>query len=301
MQRLAALDVGSNTTHILLCEVGCQGELTEIGDWVEMTELGVLVEQFGQLGQSGEQRVQATLERILARAREVGFDQLVAGATEAVRKASDGNRLLDSISAQINVPIRLISPTREAQLVFLGVTAQHAKSGEWIAADVGGGSTEVIAAEDDQLVRATSLPLGSGQFAARYLSDPPLPTELTQLRQLAGQELTQAPGRHPGQLVVTGGTTHTLINLLALEDEPRLNRTHLDEIRQLLNQQTAEQLAPLLNLEPSRIQAVRGGVEILDQLLNRYQLEELQVAREGLRQGMLRAWLAQGEDWWVEC
>ncbi len=142
--RLAAVDIGSNTVHVLVADV-VRGRLEEVAHYVEMPELGVRVARTGEIGPGARPALRA-LRSVVARARTHGFDLLIAGATEAVRQAKDGAEFARMAGEAIGVPVHVISAKREAELSFQGVASRHAVRREWAMVDLGGGSTEVVVA-----------------------------------------------------------------------------------------------------------------------------------------------------------
>ena len=300
VQRLAAVDIGSNTAHVLIADAE-HGKLTEVARYSEMIELGPVVAATGRVGYAKRQKTLRALRRIMRLAQQHDYRQLVAGATEAVRRAADGERLLADASAQLGVEMKLISPRREAQLSFLGVASAHAGKREWLMADLGGGSTEIVAADGLRISGLASLPLGSGSFASRFLSDPPKPGERQRLRAAALPVLQEAPESDAERLVVTGGTATSLPLLVSRESPPMLlTGQALLLAEERLDGAPAAEVAALYGLAEARVRAMRGGVEILLLLLDYYGLHSLHVSHEGLRHGMLLAWLEKRERWWVE-
>ncbi|MEP7104704.1 MAG: hypothetical protein ABI838_02520 [Chloroflexota bacterium] len=299
MRRLAAVDIGSNTVHALVAdEEG--GQLTDVGHFVEMPELGAEVERSGRIGPAKRRAALRALERVLRQAAELDYQHLVAGATEAVRRAADGQELLAAASKQAGVPIRLISAEQEARLSFQGVASRHAGCRGWVMADLGGGSTEVVAADGQRLLGWVSLPVGSGTFAARFLSDPPRPGERAALRAAALPVVRRAPESDAERLVVTGGTASNLPLVLSRESPPPLLASQaLLTAETRLDSAPAGVLAERTGLEAARIRALRGGVEVLLLLLDYYGLHVAHVSHEGLRHGMLLAWVDKGDDWWL--
>lgn len=299
--QIAAVDIGSNTVHALVAR-WAHGELVDVAHHVEMPELGAAVDQTGRIGWRKRRQALSALRSVMRRARRDGFEHLVAGATAAVRRAADGERLLEAASAELGAPMRLISEEREAQLSFLGVAARAAAKREWLVADLGGGSTEVVAADGSRLQAWVSLPLGSGALAARYLSDPPRPGEREALRAAALPLLRRAPECDADRLVVTGGTASNLPLVLSRESPPEVLTTQaLLAAVERLDAAPAEALAAQLGVRDvtaGRVRALRAGAELLLLLLDYYGLHALHVSHAGLRQGMVLAWLRRGEAWW---
>ena len=298
------MDVGSNTVHVLVADVHGHDETSQLEDvahYVEMPELGAEVARTGRIGQKKAEEVIAALRSVLARAAEHHFEHLVAGATAGVRKAADGSEFLARASEEIGTPVRLISEKREAELSFAGVASRHAADGQWLMADVGGGSTELVVAHRRHLRQWVSLELGSGSLAKRFLSDPPESSEQERLRAEAAERLRQVPEAEATKLVVTGGTAANLPVVLSKHRPPTvLTAADLVAARERLDAEPAADLAAATGLSDARVRALRAGVEILLLVLDRYRLDRLHVSFEGLRDGMLLAYLACGEEWWVQ-
>lgn len=295
--RLAAVDIGSNTVHALVADV-VRGRLEEVAHYVEMPELGPQVARTGAIGSRAKVGI-AALRKVVAQASEHGYDHLIVAATEAVREASDGRAFVVEAAAAIGVPVHIISAHREAQLSFLGVSSRHSVRREWAMVDLGGASTEVVIAHGRDILRSASLPIGSGVLASTYFSDPPRPDERARMRKAALRELTQAPDGEVERLVATGGTAANLPLVLTRRNPPPVMTTaDLLTCEARLDRGRAGTVAAGLGLEASRVKAMRAGLEALLLFLDWYGLAVLHISPEGLRHGMLLAYLVQSEDWW---
>jgi exopolyphosphatase/pppGpp-phosphohydrolase len=295
--RLASVDVGSNTVHSLVVDV-VRGKLEEVAHYVEEVELGPHVSRIGAIGTRSRVVIRA-LRSVVEQARTHRFEVLIAGATQAVRKASDRDAFVAEAGQAIGVPVRIIPAQREAELSFLGVASRHAARREWAMVDLGGGSTEVVIGRSREMIRWATLPIGSGILASTYLSDPPKPDERARLRKAALRELVHAPDGDVERLVATGGTASNLPLVLTHRNPPPvLTTADLLTCEGRLDRARATEVAQAVKLPPSRIKAMRAGVEALLLLLDWYGLAVLQISHQGLRQGMLLAYLERGNDWW---
>jgi len=295
--RLAAVDVGSNTVHVLVADV-TRGRLEDVAHYVEMPELGPQVARTGSIGSRARPALRALLS-VVEQARAHGFDQLIAGATHAVRQASDGSAFIREAGQLIGAPVRIISAEREAELSFLGVASRHAGRREWVMVDLGGASTEVVVARGREALRSATLPIGSGVLAGRYFSDPPRSEERARLRRAALRELARAPDGEVERLVATGGTAANLPLVMTRRHPPSVLRTaDLLTCEARLDGAKAAVVGAAFGLPANRVRAMRAGVEELLLLLDWYGLAVLQISYAGLRHGMLLAYLRQGEDWW---
>jgi len=296
--KLAAVDVGSNTVHALVGHVE-GGKVEDIAHFVEMPSLGAVVARTGRIGPEKAEEAIAALRSVVGQAREIGFEHLVAGATEAIRQAVDGPDFLQRAADAIGTPVRLLSAHREAELSFAGVASRHASRRQWLMGDLGGGSTELVLAKGRTIETWRSLPIGSGVLASRHLSDPPQPGEREALRKEAVTLLADAPECEPAKVVFTGGTASNLPKVLSMTRPPSVLTTQaLLRAEQKLDSAPAADLAARYQLRPGRVQALRGGIEVLLLLLDWAGLDRLHVSYEGVRHGMLLAFVERGEDWW---
>lgn len=295
--RLGALDIGSNTVHVLVADV-VRGKLEDVAQYVEMPELGPQVARSGVIGSRARTALRA-LKKVVDQARTHDYDLLLACATEAVREASDGPAFVKQASEVAGAPVHIISPRREASLSFHGAASRHASRREWALVDLGGGSTEVVIARNREILRSASLPIGSGVLAATYLSDPPKPEERARLRKAALRELANAPDGDAERFVATGGTASNLPLVLSKRNPPAVLTTDdLLECEKRLDKTRARQVATHTGLPVNRVKAMRAGVEALLLFLDWYGLAVLQVSHEGLRHGMMLAYLERGSEWW---
>jgi exopolyphosphatase/guanosine-5'-triphosphate,3'-diphosphate pyrophosphatase len=295
--RLAAVDVGSNTVHALVADV-VRGKLEDVAHYVEMPELGAHVARTGVIGARAKPAIRA-LRSVVDRARTHGFEVLIAGATQAVRQAKDGADFARSAGEAIGTPVHVISERREAELSFLGVASRHAVRREWAMVDLGGASTEVVIGRGREMLRAATLPIGSGVLASTYLSDPPKPEERARMRKAALRELARAPDGEVERLVATGGTASNLPLVLSHRNPSTvLTTADLLACEARLDRGRASEVAQAVRLPPNRVKAMRAGIEALLLFLDWYGLAVLQISHEGLRHGMLLAYLERGKDWW---
>jgi exopolyphosphatase/pppGpp-phosphohydrolase len=149
------------------------------------------------------------------------------------------------------------------------------------------------------MLHSAALPIGSGVLASTYLSDPPKPDERARLRKAALRELAHAPDGEVERLVATGGTASNLPLVLTHRNPPSvLTTADLLTCEARLDRGRAAKVATAFGLPANRVKAMRAGVEALLLFLDWYGLALLQISHEGLRHGMLLAYLERGNDWW---
>jgi len=179
------------------------------------------------------------------------------------------------------------------------VASRHAARREWVMVDLGGGSTEVAIGRAREMVKWASLPIGSGVLADTYFADPPKPEERARMRRAALRELPQAPDGDVERIVATGGTASNLPFVLAKRNPPAVLTSHdLLQCEKRLDGARAALVSERVRLPANRVKAMRAGVEVLLLLLDWYGLAVLHISHQGLRHGMLLAYLERGDAWW---
>lgn len=303
--RWAAIDVGSDTVHLLVARLRRRHdgslEVRHVDSRSRLMELGRQVDRRGAIGRdAGELR--GILERYVRVAHRADA-RIVIGATEASRRASDGPAVLESIAREVGIPIRILSGRREAQLGFLAAGPWLAPMGPQLLIDSGGASTEVSATDGAELVESVSVPLGAASMADRLPGDPPSALEWALEAVHFGRLLAGLPAFNPAAAWVTGGSAH---NLVGLEDvkgaalETRMTMGELDRVADQLLRTTARKLARRSGEDPRRVALLAPGALIIAAILRHYGLETCTVIPAGVRDGMLLAAATVGDEWWME-
>src|SRR5690242_3731017 len=158
--RVAAIDIGTNSTRLLVADVADGRLEREVERLLEITRLGDRVDADGHLNDASMERVHATLDRYTARARELGAARPLAVATSAVRDAANGTDFAGAVERRHGVDVRVLSGDQEARMTFRGVTSARAAQPGTLVCDIGGGSTELVLGDADGVRKAVSLELG---------------------------------------------------------------------------------------------------------------------------------------------
>src|SRR3954462_6933818 len=142
--RVAAVDLGTNSTRLLVADVD-DGRLDEVVRRLKITRLGEGVDQRKRLLPSPIARVRNVLTDFRREAEKLGAERTLAIATSAVRDAENGEAFLGEVEWSYGFQARLLSGHEEAQLTCRGVAAGRAVDAETLIVDIGGGSTELVA------------------------------------------------------------------------------------------------------------------------------------------------------------
>jgi exopolyphosphatase/guanosine-5'-triphosphate,3'-diphosphate pyrophosphatase len=300
-RRVAVIDLGTNSTRLLVADVASDGQVREVERRTEVTRLGDGVDSSGRLSAEATTRVLACLEGYLRRAGELGTTETVAVATSAVRDAANGAEFREAVRERTEVDLRIISGDEEGRLTFLGATAGRppAEEGATLVIDIGGGSTEYV------LGRPGSLPdfhvstrLGSVRHTERHLSgDPPEEEGVARLAEDAAAvvtaEVPEERRRAVGAGVAVAGTATSLAAIDQRLDPYDPQRVHGYELTLAACERMLSMLAALplverrevAGLHPDRAPTIVAGVIILVESMRAFGLDSLEVGEADLLHG----------------
>jgi exopolyphosphatase/guanosine-5'-triphosphate,3'-diphosphate pyrophosphatase len=290
--RVAALDLGTNTTRLLVADVD-DGALEEVHRETRITRLGEGVDARRRLLPVPIARVRNALTDYRRTAESLGAERTLLVATSAVRDAENGEAFLGEIEWSYGFATRLLSGEEEAEMTVRGVgSGTHPAPGTLIL-DIGGGSTELIV--DDFHV---SLDLGSVRHTERFLQfDPPEPRELADaagsIRSLLAEHVPDGARARVAQAIGVAGTLTTIAALdlgLPAYDRARVHGHPLSrhgarvQLERLASLPVAER-RELPAMEPERAPVIVVGALILVETLDFFGLDGIEVSERDILDG----------------
>ncbi len=295
MTRVAAVDLGTNTTRLLVADVE-HGRVTAVAQRLRITRLGEGVDERRRLLPAPIARTRNCLAEYRRELETLGAERTLLVATSAVRDAENGEAFLGEIEWSYGFATRLLSGDEEAGLTFRGATLERALSGPTLVLDIGGGSTELIVGGPEGIARRESLDVGSVRLTERFLpSDPP---SVLELASCAGAVRSLLVERLPGNLRVDAaiGVAGTVTSLAALDlglDAYEPLRVHghvLDTggVRAQLERLAALPLAERRRvpaLDPERAPVIVAGAVILRETLAHLALDGIEASEHDLLYG----------------
>ena len=298
----AAIDVGSNSVHLLVARVegrrlGVPLSLTALDDRSDLIGLGDAVDRDGVIPAD---QMTATLEaigRFVDAARNAGADRVVVLGTDPLRRAANAGDLVNAVEVHRGVPFSVLTEHQEALLTFLGVTHGVSPRHALAAIDIGGGSTEVSLHSPGQPLAVVPLGIGSGRLTRELVrNDPPTRAEADALVAAAVGAVADAPWPAGARMLVermtfVGGTATNIARM------GRLTREHLAEDLDALMALRADEVVQRYGVRPRRARQLVAGVAIVLALLDRFRLAQADVSDASLRDGAIVAVAQHGDDW----
>ncbi|MGH2856383.1 MAG: hypothetical protein ACRDMJ_02735 [Solirubrobacteraceae bacterium] len=299
--RAACIDIGSNTTRLLVAEL-TDGRLRAVHEERVFTRLGRGVGETGAI--SAEKLAEATVvvASQLAIAHRLGAGAVRVVATAAIRDAANGSELAAEIRRATGIPVSVLSGEEEARLAFVGAagTLESGPSsgrgsggagGRLGVIDVGGGSCELVVGSRPEAIEWwASVPIGSGGLSARCLShDPPLSRELAEARDAVAAAFDGLAPPRPDRAVAVGGGAASLARVTGREPDHNAVRRSLE----LLAAQPSADVARRFEIAPERARLLPAALMIL-QAAGELLGVQPTVGRGGIREGVLLETLRGG-------
>jgi exopolyphosphatase/guanosine-5'-triphosphate,3'-diphosphate pyrophosphatase len=309
-RRVAAIDIGTNSIHLLIAEVDpALRSFSVLLAEKSTTRLGERDPETGDLSAAAIERAFRTLRHCRDLAGSHGVEQIVTAATSAVREAPNGRDFLLALQEQLDLEVDLVSGPEEARLIYLGVLSGMAFGEQpHLIVDIGGGSTELILADDSDARVLTSTRIGAVRLQRDFIRTEPLPAERSSfleayiqgaLDPAVAQVKAALPAGSRPVLVGTSGTAMALAALAAAEDPKpplryqgyRISRQRIDQIAARLLAMTPEQRRALPMINERRAEIIVPGVLIMQTAMTMLQARELVVCERALREGLIVDWM----------
>ena len=278
MIRVGAIDLGTNSTRLLVADVE-GGHVEEVGRGLRITRLGEGVDKRRRLLPAPVARVRNVLADFRRELDRLGAARTLAVATSAVRDAENGEAFLGEVEWSYGFSTRLLTGDDEARLTYRGVTAGRSLEPRTLVVDIGGGSTELILADWH-----ASLDLGSVRMTERFGED---------IDAIGAYVHAITPALDVLGAVGVAGTVTSLaaLDLGLVEYDPLRVHGHvltMDAIDEQLARLAAlplEERRRLPGLEPERAPVIVAGAAILRELLRRYGLDRIEASEHDLLHG----------------
>jgi exopolyphosphatase / guanosine-5'-triphosphate,3'-diphosphate pyrophosphatase len=292
MTRVAAVDLGTNSTRLLVADVEGDERLKEVVRLLTITRLGEGVDERRRLLPVPIARVRNTLAEYRRELEAHGAERTLAIGTSAIRDAENGEAFLGEIEWSYGFATRLLDGDEEAALMLRGVAAgRNGSLDDTLVVDIGGGSTELVLSANGGPPASTSLDVGCVRVTERFLSsDPPTARELEDASAFVRSLL---PPYEPRAAIGVAGTVTTLATLDLGDDEYDPQRTHghriprasVDEQLERLARMTTAERERVPGIEPGRAPVIVAGVVVLREILDAYGLDGIEVSERDILHG----------------
>jgi exopolyphosphatase/guanosine-5'-triphosphate,3'-diphosphate pyrophosphatase len=308
MIRLAAIDIGTNSVHMIVVRVRPDLSFEVIDREKEMVRLGAGGLDGRALTPEAMHAALQVLSKFRRLAESHGVEETVAVATSAVREAENGGEFLHAIEEQTGIRARVISGTEEARLIHLAAAYGTSTQGEIsVAIDIGGGSVEITRGLGPNIELGRSFKLGVIRLSERFVkSDPISPRDERKLVRYIDSQLHGYLGQLAksgfDRVVGTSGTVLSLGAIVAAEEgrgagaalrNRRISAKQLRRVRKTLTPLDLEKRLRVPGLDPRRADLAVAGAILLDTIMRGLGASELTLCDLSLREGLVLDYIAR--------
>jgi exopolyphosphatase/guanosine-5'-triphosphate,3'-diphosphate pyrophosphatase len=307
MDKIGVIDIGSNSIKLDIFSLMEDGKILNKIRYRSSRSLEGNFEN----GSINEENMNATLETIdkfvnLCRREDV--KNIVAVATESIRKAKNKDKVLKEVKKLCDIDINIITGEQEAYYVFKGVK-EEIDINEGILIDIGGGSTEIIYFKDNSIMDVISLPIGARTMTKKFELKDFVTDELeNELEEYLIKEyfckVKWLANKNDISVIGSGGTmknlakliNHNLFSCIFNDDNFHFNRDDVEEIHELIKNKSIQDLKYLKGVSDRNLEVVKGGTAILLSFLKITNIHSIIVSNSGIREGILREYLEISKD-----
>ncbi len=298
MVRKASIDIGTNSTRLLVAEIKPDHAITPLYATERITRLGEAMSHSGALSDEAMTRVSQALAEYRSLAQAYGVESYYVIATSATREASNQAFFLHKMAQETGFQVSVVTGETEAYLSFIGALHDQPTECEALVCDIGGGSTEFVLGRREQMRLAASLPLGSRRLTEMlFFSERPVEQAVAETGRYCRQQLERRFNdvARPEQGLACGGTATTLAMMATRTPVHKAEKIHgysltREELAAVLRE-LAERSIPerqkMIGLHPMRADVILAGAVILEAIMSYWQLTEMRISLADLLYGVL--------------
>ncbi|MFZ5894253.1 MAG: Ppx/GppA phosphatase family protein [Myxococcota bacterium] len=286
--QLAALDLGSNSFHLLVAHVGNTGAITKVASHKAVMKLGRVVQREGRLPELEYATALDAVAQLVSLARAFHVERIVVAATSALRDAANGLEFCSDVQQRFGVTVELLSGLEEGRLVYRGARSSFPGLGGRIGVvDIGGGSVEVCLGEGALCQYVASLPLGFLRLSAKLdWSRPSIGRDLTELVHTESSELRERLSWQPPDTWLFSGGTARALGKLVVSGPSGISANSMRRVVKEVAASSPERLREL-GVDVQRTDTLGYGALVMGALLDAFEISSLRVSPGGLREGLL--------------
>jgi exopolyphosphatase/guanosine-5'-triphosphate,3'-diphosphate pyrophosphatase len=301
--RLGVLDVGSNTVHLQIVDTSPGARPNPTFNYKEELKLTQYISEDNLVSDEGIEKLRSSIKRAIEQSASVQTQELLPFATSALREASNGEEIINSINKDFKIDLQVLSGEEEAKLTFLAARRWFGwSSGRLLVIDIGGGSLEMAVGVDESPEIATSLPLGAARLTKNFLKgDPYTDKSIRALRDHIEDKLEQilpslVKHQDTDRAIATSKTLRTLARLSGDWFDGSGKNISVEAIRKIsakLSEMDDSSRAKLPGVSENRASQIVAGAFVAESVMRNLDIKELEICPWALREGVVLKWM----DW----
>jgi exopolyphosphatase/guanosine-5'-triphosphate,3'-diphosphate pyrophosphatase len=307
--KIAAIDIGTNSVHMIVVRVRPDFSFEVIDREKEMVRLGAGGLDGRALTAGAMHAALQALGKFRRLADSYGVDEIVAGATSATREAENGGDFLHAIVEQTGIRARVITGPEEARLIHLAAAyGIDLGGGAGVVIDIGGGSTEITFGTATDVKLARSFKIGVIRLTERFVTadpiDPAAERRLVKhVTREVGAHIAQIARRRVARVIGTSGTIVSLGTLAAADGGAlaqdvrnlRVPARAIHRLRKKLVAMDQRERLQMPGMDPRRADLSVAGAILIDTMLDLLGVDELTLCDLALREGLVLDYIQRNQ------
>ena len=297
--RVAILDLGTNTFHLLIADIKEEGKPVVVYRETIAVRLGEGGISKGHLSNEAFGRGIKAITTFKERIDQYQVTAVKSAATSAIRSASNGAEFIEKIKAETGLDLEIIDGKREAELIYLGVRAAVNMEHVSLIVDIGGGSVEFIICDKNKIFWKKSYPIGAARMMDRFHhTDPISDTEVVKLNNYLDSTLTDLQNQldcyQPDLMIGSAGAFETFAELQGSQftasfekPEQRIDLERFSHISNLIIKSTHAEREQIPEITPVRVDMIVVSTILTNYVLNRSRIKVLKLSSYSLKEGVL--------------
>ena len=295
MVKLASIDLGSNSTRLLIAEVNDQG-LNVLTRMHIVTKMSEKIEQTGEISTEAFKRVNSALRNFKKLLIENDVDDVFVVGTAALRDAKNSEEIIENIKRKYDFEVEVLSGHEEGITTSIGVLHFMENTEKFLIIDIGGRSTEFIYEFENKII-SKSLNLGVVTLSEKYFSNLPIGQELIDEAKLNIEtELSKLGIKDKKNVIGVSGTALSLASIFI--DQQNFNEEELHEIKidtdnvqeinkRILKMTEAEIITKFRGIDPKRASTITSGIFLLEIILSHYSNSPIIISKNDILEGLI--------------
>jgi exopolyphosphatase/guanosine-5'-triphosphate,3'-diphosphate pyrophosphatase len=294
-EMVAAIDLGSNSFHMIVARLEENGTLSVIDRLRESVRLGGGLDRDGNIDEAAQQRAFTCLETFSQRIRDLPHSAVRVAGTNTLRVAKNAQSFVDRAESILNHSIEVIEGREEARLIYLGVAHGLAtKEGNRLVVDIGGGSTELIIGQSMLPMRRESMYTGCVSasrrfFADGYITSKKMKAAVTDASMILYSQASRFDSKKWDEAIGCAGTIKAIGNILHEQGwcESGISYKGLKQLRDTMIEAGHVDKLNLVGLSDNRRPVIAGGLSVLLGVFKTLKIKHMLVSDQGMREGLL--------------
>ena len=295
MVKIAALDLGSNSTRLLIADVSGE-KFNTLERTHVVTKMAEGLEENGFISDEARKRVIKTLKTFLKKIKKHEVAEVFAVGTAAIRDSSNTDEFIDEIRRKLDIEVEIITGQQEGIITSIGVHHFMDNLQNYLIVDIGGRSTEFIY-EDDNKVISQSLDLGVVTLTEKYFSElPPKRDNIAKSEQEVMGKISNLKIPNAKLLIGVSGTA-TSLGAIHLEQDRfdedeihniEISQLELTNIKNIVQKLSESEIITKFNgVDPKRAKTITSGIVILENIMKRYENSSIIISKNDILEGLI--------------